>query len=44
VGSVLAALGTLDAAERARVLAHVTALIAMSPKRRGAILGLTDDA
>lgn len=29
--------------QRARVLAHITALVAMTRKRRNAILGLTDD-
>lgn len=42
-GSVWAALAALDAAERARVLAHVAALVALSQKRRSAILGLTDE-
>jgi hypothetical protein len=36
-------LNALDEPERARVLAHLAALVAMSPKRRAAILGLTDE-
>ncbi|MBK6938807.1 MAG: hypothetical protein IPH13_01185 [Planctomycetes bacterium] len=40
VAATLTALTTLDAAERARVLAHVAALVGMSQKRRNAILTL----
>lgn len=41
--SAYEALALLPDYERTRILAHVSALVAMSPKRRAAILGLTDE-
>jgi hypothetical protein len=41
-GATVESLAGLDAAERARIAAHVAALVEASPKRRAAILGLTE--